>query len=131
MRFETFGQFVLCRRTVIQYGVLKLAEVLQRVEQFLRVGLCQLLCCECMTIGVVGAVDAIVIEVLEVGLLVELIIHTSLLANGDILLIGIVIHLSMLHHMLEQSQRLRHVLVKTTEADGDAAITHADVIVAC
>ena len=106
-------------------------QVLQQVEQFLRIGVGQRVDGYVVAARVVLAVDAVGCQDVEVTFLVEFGIHTFLGFHRHKHGVGLIIHGGMLHEMIEQRDGLRHVLAQSVEADGDIPATHLDVVVTC
>ena len=110
--------------------MLILRQLLQQVEQLLRIGRTQLGGGQQVAPAVVGTVDTIVEKLIEAGALVELGISTSLVEQTHILVVCLLVGLGMLHQVLQQGQCLGHVLAQSVQRDIDDTFTHRDFVVA-
>ena len=106
--------------------MLILAKILQQVKQLLRIGLTQLSSGQQVAARVVGAVDAVVEQIVEAGALVELGISTSLLHQTDILVVSLLIDLGILQQILQKCHSLPHTLAQSVEGDINIAIANID-----
>ena len=88
-------QFLLSNRTVVEDLMLVLGNVLQEVEQFLRIGLAKLLLGHVVAHGIVRAIKGILTQHRETAALLRLLVLTILQDESNHLLIGILIDLSI------------------------------------
>ena len=113
------SQFFHIHRTIVVHAVLIGTEVLDQIHKHLGLGFFQLLLTHEVAIGITRSHDTILTEECVIETLVFLIILTLLQDTLDERLVGFLIHLGMVQHLLQQSQGRLHILVQTTQVDGD------------
>ena len=106
-------------------------QVLQQVEQLLRIGLLQFGNTQIMARGVIGTILGIACQEVEVRTLIQFVVHTALGLQCHKLCIGLIVHLGTFHQMLQKRQCLRHILTQSVQTHGDAAVAFLDVVVTC
>ena len=97
--------------------MLHIREAGQEAEQLLRIGVAKLLGSHIVATHIVRAINAIVVEVVEAGALVALVVFTLLENEVNKLLVRLLVGLGMVEHILHQLQCLRHILVESAEGD--------------
>ena len=127
---DALVKFILRERTIIEDLMLVLVDVLQEVEQFLRIGFLQLLSRHIVAKGIVLAVHSVLPKHSEATALLRLLVLTVLQDEPYHLLVSILVNLRIVEQVFEQSECLGHILAETAETNGDGICIHADGIVA-
>ena len=128
VRGERLRQLALGHGTVVEHGVLIVRQMVQQVEQLLRVGLCELFVGEGVAVGVVWSVEPVLQQILEVHLLVVLAVGPLLGRRGAIHHPCRGVDACIVHQMVDECEGLRHILTEAVEADGDVACSDVDMV---
>ena len=115
-------QFLHTQRTVIVHTVFVSTEVLNEIDKYLRIGILQLLLAHDVAVRITSTIDTIFAERRIIVTLILLGILTTLQDSLYQSIVSCFIYLGMIHHILKQRQSGLHVLIQTTETDGDHII---------
>ena len=106
-------EFLSAHRTVIEYAMRHIAELLQQIQEILGIRLAQLLLRHIVTTHVMRAIEGVVIQVVETGTLVLFTVLTGLQDHIHEAIVRVLTALGVLQEIFQQLQGCRHVLTQT------------------